>query len=355
MNKHVANFYAGPGKLPTSVLKRIAAELTNYRGSGMSVMEISHRAKPIVDLIERTQLKIKHLLGLRHESEVLLLQGGGSLQFLMVPINLSALGDPVDYIDTGYWAGKAISSAREIGRDVCVIAKDHRGIPEKVECRSQAKYVHLCTNNTVMGTQWHRVPKLSVPIVADASSDFLSRSFDYGQFDLCYAHAQKTIGTSGVTVVVLKKDLLKRFQRVESQFLSYDAHIKASSNFHTPPVFAIYVVECMLDWLMDDIGGLEAMGKINQEKADLIYDFLDKSTLFKSSISIDSRSLMNVVFDMQEPEQQSSLLALAEAQGIVGLAGHRMRGGLRASIYNAVTLDEVARLVRFLSSYEARR
>ena len=353
--RSLANFYAGPGKLPERVLSRLQNELRDYRGSGMSVMEINHRAPPVLDLIERVTQKIKGLLELDEQDEVLLLQGGGSLQFIMAPLNFSAAGDPVDYVDTGYWAQKAIQAAQELGRDVSVVAQSHIAIPEQVVCRTQAKFLHLCTNNTVMGTQWHSVPEISVPIVADASSDFLSRPFDYKVFGACYAHAQKTVGTAGITIVVIRKDMLAQMQPVVPQFLGYRAHIDARSNYHTPPVFAIHVVECMLDWLIDDIGGLEAMGTINATKAALLYEHLDQSECFNAPVAVPSRSQMNVVFELNDPARQDHFLASAERAGILGLAAHRSRGGLRASLYNAVTLEEVEQLVDFLRSYEGGR
>lgn len=349
----LANFYAGPGKLPPAVLARLQRELTNYRGLGLSVMEINHRAPAVLDLIARTTLKIKHLLKLDEQDEVILLQGGGSLQFIMAAMNLSAAGDAVDYVDTGYWSGKAIQSALELGRDVHVVAKSHTAIPKQFQCRENAKYLHICTNNTVMGTQWHDIPEVSVPVVADASSDFLSRPFDYGRFGVCYAHAQKTIGAAGVTIVVLRKDMLERLQNVVPEFLSYSTHIQAKSNFHTPPVFAIHVVECMLDWLNDEVGGLEEMGRVNQAKSDLLYDFLDHSTGFNAPVLEEDRSQMNVVFELNAPSRQEAFLAAADRAGILGLAGHRARGGLRASLYNAVTLEDVRRLVGFLQDFES--
>ena len=349
----LTNLYAGPGKLPKSVLERLQRELTNYRGLGLSVMEINHRAPAVVDLIERTSNKIKSLLNLDENDEVLLLQGGGTLQFIMAPLNLSATGDRLDFVDTGYWTSKAIQNAIDLGRDVSVVAHSHVSIPKHFQCREEAKYLHICTNNTVMGTQWHTLPDAPVPIIADASSDFMSRPFDYRSYGLCYAHAQKTIGAAGVTVVVIRKDVVERLQEVTPDFLSYRAHIEAKSNFHTPPVFAIHVLECMLDWLVEEVGGLQEMGRLNKIKSDMLYDFLDRSACFFSPIQHEDRSQMNVVFELHDASRQEHFLAAAEQAGILGLAGHRARGGLRASLYNAVTHDDVERLVNFMMDYEA--
>ena len=346
------NFYAGPGKLPASVLTRIAQELHDYRQSGFSVMEISHRAPLILELIERTQAKFKQLLQLDPQDEVVFLQGGGSLQFAMLTMNLSAPGDAVDYVDTGYWSQKAIAVAQELGRDVQIVAANSAGIPSQLNLRPDAKYLHLCSNNTVMGTQWTEFPTSTGPLVADMSSDLLSRELSMAPFGLVYAHAQKTLGAAGVTVVIIPHATRAKFLPVIPSFLSYETHIQAKSNYHTPPVFAIYVMECVLDWLMDEIGGVAAMEAINRKKAQTLYECLDASALFRCPITPRDRSMMNVVFDLAEPSLTSRLVEAAENQGILGLAGHRHRGGLRASLYNAVTQADVEGLVDFLGEFE---
>ena len=348
----VHNFYAGPGKLPTSVLARIGKELHNYRSTGMSVVEISHRAKPIVDLIERTQQKFKELLGLAAGDEVLFLQGGGSMQFIMLAMNLSEKGDSVDYVDTGYWSKKAIGAALELERDVHIAGVSETGIPKHLSIRENAKYLHLCSNNTVMGTQWFKFPETDVPLVADMSSDILSRSIQANDFGLIYAHAQKTIGTSGVTAVIIPEKTREQLLPVTPSFLSYASHIEAASNYHTPPVFSIYVVECMLDWLRDEIGGVENMEKINQEKAEKFYAFIDQSSLFDCPVVKEDRSMMNVVFNLSDEGLTDKLLNRADANGMIGIKGHRSKGGLRVSLYNPVTVEDVEALIQFLTDFE---
>ncbi|WP_167375037.1 3-phosphoserine/phosphohydroxythreonine transaminase [Prosthecochloris sp. GSB1] len=354
MTQYPSNFYAGPGKLPESVLLRIRDELTDYRGTGFSVMEISHRAQPVLDLIERTEEKLRALMGLPADDAVLFLQGGGSLQFLMVPMNLSAASDPVDYVDTGYWAAKAVDAARSLDRDVHVAGRNHCAIPSRLDIRPDARYLHLCTNNTVAGTQWREFPLSPVPLVADMSSDILSRSIDHGRFALIYAHAQKTIGVAGVTVVILSRKTLETIRPGLPPFFDYRTHVEARSNYHTPPVFAIYVVECMLDWIAGEIGGLPALETLNNHKAALLYETLDASRLFHCPVPSGSRSKMNVVFETVDPKIEPFFRREASAAGLLGLEGHRSRGGFRASIYNPVTLSDVEQLNGFIADFEKR-
>lgn len=348
------NFYAGPGKMPASVLERIRNELTNYRGTGISVLETSHRAQPVIELLDRTQEKLRKLMGLRDDDAVLFLQGGGSLQFLMVPMNLSAESDPVDYVDTGYWTAKAIEAARSLGRDVHVAARDHNAIPSALDIRIDAKYMHICTNNTVTGTQWHDIPACPVPLVADMSSDILSRTIEAERFSLIYAHAQKTIGIAGVTVVIIPRKTQEMIQAELPSFFDYRAHAAAKSNYHTPPVFSIYVVECMLDWIENEVGGIENLEAMNKQKADMLYQTLDDSALFYCPVHPNSRSMMNVVFEGIDQKIAVTFLEEASKERILGLKGHRSRGGFRASIYNAVTLEDVEILCRFITNFEHR-
>lgn len=340
--------------MPVSVLKRIQRELMDYEGSGLSVMEWSHRSAPIVELLERVQAKLRRLLKLPASADVLLLQGGGSLQFHMVPLNLSLPHDPVDYIDTGYWTRKAIDSCRDMGRDVHIVAENHTAIPRDLRVRSQSKYLHICTNNTVVGTQWMSPPSVEIPLVADMSSDLLSGPQDINAYDLVYAHAQKTIGTAGVTIVVFNERIRESIVADVPPFFDYRVHAAAGSNFHTPPVFAIYVVDCMLDWLETEIGGLEHMGEINRRKAEILYSLLDASAMFVSPVERASRSLMNVVFDIHDEELSKRFSDAAKAQGFLGLDGHRSRGGFRASLYNAVTVKDVMCLADFMRTFEQK-
>lgn len=340
--------------MPVSVLQRIQSEMLDYQGSGLSVMEWSHRSQPIEDLLERVHSKLRRLLRLPATSDLVLLQGGGSLQFHMVPMNFSLPQDPVDYVDTGYWTRKAIQACLSMGRDVHIAAESQTSIPSNLDVRADSKYLHICTNNTVVGTQWHSSPEVDIPVVADMSSDILSCPQDINRYDLVYAHAQKTIGTAGVTIVVINERMRQCCVQDIPPFFDYRVHAAAGSNFHTPPVFAIYVVDCMLDWLELDIGGLQRMGEINAQKARLLYDFIDASTLFTSSVQKNARSLMNVVFDIENTSLSQRFSDEAKNNGFIGLEGHRSRGGYRASLYNAVTPEDVSALIDFMRFFEQK-
>ena len=350
MGKTIRNFYAGPGKLPESVLERIKKEMTNFDNTGMSVLEISHRAQPILDLLERTKKKFKKMLNLDEEDEVLFLQGGGTLQFSMVPFNLSRTR-LLDYVDTGYWAKKAIDTANELDCNVHIAGESHSSIPKKLNIRDNADYLHICSNNTVVGTQWFEFPKTHVPIVADMSSDLLSRKINVKDFALIYAHAQKTLGAAGVTVVIIPEKTVKKLGKTNLSFLNYKTHIEHKSNYHTPPVFAIYTMDLMLDWLQDEIGGLDEMERINKTKSDMLYEFLDNSKLFICPVNKEDRSMMNVVFTIENEELYIKILKEAEENNIFGIKGHRSLGGFRVSLYNAVTIEDVKYLIKFLERY----
>jgi phosphoserine aminotransferase len=351
------NFYGGPTSLPNSVLERIQTELFNFQQTGMSVMEINHRTPEIEFLIGDTVARIKRLLGLDEQFEVILLQGGGALQFAMMPMNFSAEGDKVDYVDTGYWSFKAIAEAQRLRRDVGIVAssadKNYRYVPRahEVMTRPGAKYLHLCTNETVSGTQWHQLPQPPIPLLVDMSSDFMTRPMNPQACDLIYAHAQKNVGIAGVTVVVLKKKLLERITAELPHILDYRVHVEHHSNYHTPPTFAIYVTWLMMCWLEEEIGGLAEMAKINQLKAELLYNFLDESTFYQNQVESASRSWLNVVFNLPTPALEAEFIQTAAAAGFKGLAGHRVQGGCRASLFNSVTVEAVHNLLQFMHQF----
>jgi phosphoserine aminotransferase len=353
----VVNFYAGPGALPFPVLERVHAELFNFQGTGMSVMELSHRSDEIVQIIDDGVERIKRLLGLGDQFEVIFLQGGGSLQFLMVPMNFSGPGDLIDYIDTGYWAEKAIHAAQNLDRDVKIIAssldRDHTYVPnlKEISPRPGAKLLHLCSNNTVVGTQFHDFPGMPIPVIVDTSSDFMSKPMDLSNLDLVYAHAQKNAGLAGVTVVMIRKEMLSKISDDLPPFLDYRTHIKSKSNYHTPPCFSIYITWQILRWIEEDIGGLEQLGKINQEKASLLYDCIDSTPLFHCPVDRASRSQMNAVFTLPKEGLQEQFIKEAAQAGIIGVAGHRTKGGCRVSLYNGVSLEAVETLVEFMSKF----
>ena len=367
----VLNFYAGPTALPAPVVEQIHGDLTNFQGTGMGVMEISHRAPEIEFLIADAAERTRGLLGVDRDWEVLFVQGGGSLQFCMVPVNLSAPGDPVDYLDTGYWARKSIAEARTLGRDVAVVAssadRDYRYVPPPaaIRARPDARYLHLVTNNTVEGTQLRRLPQAGVPVVADMSSDLMADVFDANGCDLAYAHAQKNIGIAGVTIVAVRKSMLDRIGGHSERpgqpgrpgrpaILDYRTHAAHCSNYHTPPVFSIYVTWLMLGRLAGEIGGLAEMGAINRRKAAALYEFLDETPFYRGLTEEDSRSVMNVTFTLPTAGLTGQFLDESGKAGFAGLAGHRSVGGCRASLFNGVTEDMVARLIDFMHGFARR-
>ncbi len=360
MSYRILNFYAGPTTLPASVLETIHRELFDFQGTGMSIMEISHRAREVEFVIGDAIERARRLLRLNDQFEVLLLQGGGSLQFSMIPMNFSAAGDAVDYLDTGYWAQKAIREAQMMRRDVAVIAssadRNYGYVPadSTIHPRPDAKYLHLISNNTVEGTQFHQLPRIGMPLIADMSSDLMSDMFDPDACDLVYAHAQKNIGIAGVTVVIVRKAMLDTIPEGLPAILDYRTHSRHHSNYHTPPTFAIYVMWLMLKWLEEEIGGLAKIGAINRQKAGLLYSYLDSTPFYRVLAEPESRSLVNVVFTLSAPELLNPFLEEAKQAGLVGLAGHRSLGGCRASLFNGVTLEAVQRLVDFMQVFECQ-
>lgn len=353
----VLNFYPGPGAIPFPVLQRAHAELFNFNGTGMSVMELSHRSPQIQHIIDDSAERIKRLMKLEDEFEVIFLQGGGSLQFLMVPMNFSVQGERIDYIDTGYWAEKAIRGAKSLDRDLKIIAssadKNHTYVPDlnQIGIRKEAKFLHLCSNNTVVGTQFHFFPKLPVPLVVDMSSDFMSKVINTTNLSCIYAHAQKNVGLSGVTVVLIRKEMLAGISDNLPELLDYRTHIKSKSNYHTPPCFSIYITWQILRWIEEDIGGLKELEKINQQKAELLYQCIDSNSLFNCAIEKADRSQMNAVFTLPTEELTQQFIQRAFEAGIVGVKGHRTRGGCRVSLYNGVSLKAVEGLVEFMERF----
>lgn len=356
----VINFYPGPGALPLPVLKRVHGELFNFNGTGMSVMELSHRSLEIQNIIDDSAERIKRLMKLGNQFEVIFLQGGGSFQFLMVPINFSHPGDRIDYIDSGYWAGKAIRAAQSLDRDLKIIASssdgDYTYVPDLSNIYRDpnpgAKFLHLCSNNTVVGTQFHNFPAIPIPIAVDMSSDFMSKEMDTDNLSCIYAHAQKNIGLAGVTVILLRPEMLTNIPDNLPEFLDYRTHIERKSNYHTPPCFSIYITWHILRWIEEDMGGLKQLEKINQKKATLLYNFIDSTPLFHCAINKASRSEMNVVFTLPNKNLEKQFIQEASQAGLVGIAGHRTRGGCRVSLYNGVTLEAVETLIEFMDRFD---
>ncbi|MFZ3216608.1 MAG: 3-phosphoserine/phosphohydroxythreonine transaminase [Candidatus Acidiferrales bacterium] len=358
--ERAANFNAGPGALPLPVLQRVQDELFDYRGTGMSVMEMSHRSAEFEEIISRAEQNLRKLMAIPEDYAVLFLQGGGSAQFTMVPMNLCLPGKPVDLLHTGMWTGKALAELKKgtphrIAASTEPLKFTRLPRKEEIQLAPEASYVYLCTNNTIEGSQWQSLPETGeVPLVADMSSDILSRPVDVRRFGLIFAGAQKNLGPSGTTVVIVRRDLAERADKNLPTVLQYRTHIKERSLYHTPPTFAVYIVGLVLEWIESE-GGAAAVAKRNDAKAKLLYDAMDSSGgYYVGHIERDSRSKMNVTFRVAggNEDLEKKFAKEAAAAKLVGLAGHRSIGGMRASIYNAVTLDAVESLVSFMRNFQ---
>lgn len=358
----VYNFSAGPAVLPEEVLQEARDNLLSLQGSGIGILEVSHRSKDFESIIAETERNLRTLMGLPSDMRVLFLQGGASLQFSMVPMNLLAAGDTADYIVTGEWSRRAVVEARRVeGAHIHVAAttepENFPRIPDDKELTLSANpaYVHITTNNTIFGTQFHRVPAIGQrPLVADMSSDFLSRPVDASRYGLIYAGAQKNAGPAGVTVVLLRESLLRLDAAAQARLpllLNYRTHIDHKSLYNTPPVFAIYITHLVLRWLLKN-GGLTAMARHNQEKADLIYGAIDGAPgFYRGHAHQESRSLMNITFRLPSEALEDAFAKKAKAHGMDGLKGHRSVGGMRASVYNAFPLEGARALAQFMTDF----
>jgi len=357
--KRVSNFNAGPGALPLSVLERIREELLDWRGSGMSVMEMSHRSPEFESINDGAEKLLRKLLAIPDEYAVIFVQGGGSMQFTMAPMNLCLPGKPVDVLHTGTWTAKAIGELKKgILHNIAATteAEKFARLPRKDEIKfsPDASYVHICTNNTIEGTEWTDLPESNAPLVADMSSDIASRPIDVKKFGAIFAGAQKNLGPSGVTIVIVRKDLAERADKNLPTLLQYRTHIKEKSLYHTPPTFAIYVVGLVLEWI-DSLGGVAGIQKINEGKAKLLYDTIENSNgYFKCPVENASRSKMNVVFRVAggDEAKEKQFGKDAASAGLVGTPGHRSVGGMRVSLYNAVTLESVQTLTNFMKEFQ---
>ncbi len=356
------NFSGGPGALPESVLLQVQEAIIEVPEAGLSILGISHRSDWFAAVITELESNIRALLGLTKDYHVLLLQGGATQQFSMVPMTLlRGASSAAEYLHTGYWSGKALPEAQREGPVRVLWSGEDNGftrLPDDDELAfsEDSSYLHYASNETVEGLQFHRVlGKDNVPRVCDMSSDFLSIPCAAERFSLIYAHAQKNIGPAGVTVVLVRDALLQHAPEDLPGFLDYRCHAKTHSNYNTPPVFSIYVVLLVTRWLMNEIGGVENMARINQDKATLLYGMLDSSDgFYRGRAREQDRSLMNVTFNLPTPELENRFLAKAQAAGFSGLAGHRAVGGIRASIYNALTLPAVEMLAGFMADFQRR-
>ena len=352
------NFNAGPAALPLSVLQKAQAELLDFNGTGMSIMEHSHRGKAYESVHNQAIELLKELLAIPAGYDILFLQGGASLQFAMVPMNFLSAGSKAGYVMTGVWAEKAYKEAAKLGEVfVAASAKDvnYRRIPAIPELKydTSSAYLHITSNNTIYGTEWQDFPDTgSVPLVADMSSDILSRPLEIGKFALIYAGAQKNLGPSGVTVVIIRRDFLEQANQEVPAMLRYATFAKENSLYNTPPTFSIYMVKLMLEWVQEQ-GGLTALYKRNQAKAALLYDAIDASRgFYVGHAQPEARSLMNVTFRLANPELEKKFLEQAQQAGFVGLNGHRSAGGCRASIYNAVPLEACQALRAMMLAFQ---
>lgn len=351
------NFSAGPSTLPVPVLEKAAKELVVYNNAGMSVMEMSHRSKVYLEIIQSAEKLLRELMSVPDNYKVLFLQGGASTQFAMVPLNLF-VNKKADYVKTGQWAKKAISEAGRYG-EVNVVAssedKTFSYIPEldKSKFSPDADYFHITLNNTIYGTRFTQLPDTgNVPIVTDMSSNILSEVVDVSKFGLIYAGAQKNIGPAGVTVVIIREDLIGHALDITPTMLNYKIHAENDSMYNTPPTYGIYVAKLVFEWLKEN-GGIPAMQKINEEKAAILYNYLDDSSLFKGTVAAKDRSLMNIPFITGNDELDSKFVKEAEKAGLVNLKGHRSVGGMRASIYNPMPIEGVKVLVDFMKKFES--
>ena len=360
MTERIYNFSAGPAVLPLEVLEEVQQNLLALPGVGMSVLEISHRSKPFDEIILGAEADIRKLAGISDDYHVLFLQGGASLQFSMVPLNLLPAGGKADYVITGVWSQKALKEAKRVGTaNIAATAEPENfdRIPrqEDLKLDPDAAYVHFTTNNTIHGTEWKYDPATgAVPLVADASSDILSRPIDVGKYALIYAGAQKNLAPAGVTLVIIRKDMLERSPKDLHTMLNYNTHAKERSLYNTPPVFAIYVMRLVLKWLVEQ-GGLEVVQQRNEEKAKILYDAIDSSQFYRGHAQPDSRSLMNVTFRLPSEELEKQFVSEATKSGLDGLKGHRSVGGIRASIYNAFPKQGVEALAAFMKEFERTR
>lgn len=352
MNKY--NFYAGPAILPQSVLQQAAEAVQNFEGMGLSILEISHRSKQFVAVLDEAVALAKELLNVPENYEVLFLTGGASSQFYMSGMNFLNEDQKAAYINTGTWATKAIKEAKLFG-DIDEIAsskdKNFNYIPKNIQASDDLRFLHFTSNNTIFGTQFKEVPVENVPLICDMSSDIFSRPIDVSKYMLIYAGAQKNMGPAGTTIAIVNKDELGKVTRDIPTMLNYNTHIQKNSSFNTPPVFPIYVSMLTMRWVKEN-GGVAAMAKINEDKAALLYDEIDRNSLFVGAANKEDRSMMNVCFLLKDDSMKDAFLAKAEEAGCVGLAGHRSVGGFRASIYNAMSKEGIEVLVAAMKDFE---
>ncbi|MEP6951439.1 MAG: 3-phosphoserine/phosphohydroxythreonine transaminase [Ginsengibacter sp.] len=354
--KMVHNFNGGPSVLPKVVFEEASGAVLNYNNTGLSILEMGHRTKEFQAIMDEARSLVRELMDLDNDHEVLFLHGGASTQFMQVPMNLLNENETAAYGDTGVWSSKAIKEAKLFGNvEIACSSKEggYNFIPKDFAVPNDAKYFHITTNNTIYGTQWQSIPNISVPLVADMCSDIFSRQRDFNSFGLIYAGAQKNMGPAGVNLVVVDKNILGKVKRALPTIMDYRNHIKEGSMLNTPPVFAVYVSLLTLRWLKES-GGIDAIEKINNEKAEMLYNAIDRSALFRSTAVKEDRSKMNVCFVMNDPALEKQFLEFAEQHQVYGIKGHRSVGGFRASIYNAMPISSVIYLMDLMDEFEKK-
>ncbi|MDD6527727.1 MAG: 3-phosphoserine/phosphohydroxythreonine transaminase [Oscillospiraceae bacterium] len=353
----VYNFSAGPSMLPESVLNKAAAEMLDYQGSGQSVMEMSHRSKIYKTIIDGAEVLLRELMNIPDNYKVLFLQGGASTQFAAIPLNFMNKSGKADYIVTGQWAKKALAEAQKYGDAKAVASsadKTFTYIPKtkREDFRPDADYVYICMNNTIYGTVYHELPDTGdIPLIADISSCFLSEPLDVSKFAMVYGGAQKNVAPAGLTIAIIREDMLGNARDITPTMLNYQIHADNGSMYNTPPCYTIYICKLVLEWIKN-LGGLEKMKLRNEAKAKILYDFLDSSKMFRGTVVPEDRSLMNVPFVTDSDELNAKFIKQAEEAGFVNLKGHRTVGGMRASIYNAMPVEGVEKLVAFMKKFE---
>ena len=352
----VYNFSAGPSILPEEVLKTAAAEMLDYKGSGMSVAEMSHRSKVYISIFDECEALLREVMAIPENYKVLFLQGGATTQFAMVPMNLMTKNGKADYIVSGNFAKKAFGEAKKFGDAVAAASsadKDFSYVPTNVSFRPDADYVHICQNNTIYGTKYAELPDTGdIPLVADMSSCILSEPFDVSKYGVIYAGAQKNMAPAGLTVVIIREDLIGNAPENIPTMMDYKTHADAGSMYNTPPCYSIYMCKLVLEWIKS-MGGLEEMKKRNEKKAAMLYDVLDNSSLFVSKVAKENRSIMNVTFSTGDADLDAKFIAEAAKENLVNLKGHRAVGGMRASIYNAFPEEGVDALIEYMKEFEA--
>ncbi len=349
----VHNFNAGPSILPKEVFQQASEAVLNYQNSGLSILEIGHRTPTFQAIMDEARDLVKELMQLDADREVLFLHGGASTQFMQVPMNLLDDKETAAYADTGVWGIKAIKEAKLFGKVEVVCSgkeSNYTIIPKDFAVPNDAKYFHITTNNTIYGSQWQKIPKTSIPLVGDMSSDIFSRVIDFNAFDLIYAGAQKNMGPAGVNLLVVNKNILGKIKRPIPTIMDYRNHIKEGSMLNTPPVFAVFVCMLTLRWLKA-LGGVAAIEKLNDAKAALLYEEIDSNPLFIGTVTKEDRSKMNVCFVMKDTSLEEAFLAFTKQKGIVGIKGHRLVGGFRASLYNALPISSVEVLVQAMNEF----